>query len=299
MDLAISTVRAAVRTTGRVSPRWGAAVALPVFGHVSRPRPVHPDDVPTMERARRSTVRIPGIDRRGSDLAVYEWGRGANVVVLAHGWNGRAAQFATLVRELVSEGWRVVAFDAPAHGDTPGRSTYLVDWIDALAELQRGHGRIHAVVGHSFGGLAALVAAAGSVQVDRVVTIAAPGDPDLLLSQFQATLGYDDRTAAAMRARFAERYFPGETDPFARLSPLRDPLPTSVPLLAVHDEGDRIVPFGELARIAAANPTARTLATRGFGHNRVLTADPVLDAVVEFLAQPSRVPAPGAARAAV
>jgi pimeloyl-ACP methyl ester carboxylesterase len=299
MDLALSTAGAAVRTAGRVSPRLGAAVALPLFGHVARPKPVDPHDAPTMERARRSSIRIPGVGRRGVDLAVYEWGRGADVVVLAHGWNGRASQFATLVRELVAEGWRVVAFDAPAHGETPGRATYLVDWTDALAELQRRHGRVHAIVGHSFGGLATLVAAGAGVQVDRVVTIAAPGDADLLLAQFRAMLGFDERTAAALRERFAARYFPGEDDPFARLSPLRRPLLAGIGLLAVHDEGDRVVPFGELDRLAAAHPAARLVATKGFGHNRVLTADPVLDAVVEFLAEPSAVPSPEAMRAAV
>ncbi|MGN8553805.1 UNVERIFIED_CONTAM: alpha/beta hydrolase [Microbacterium sp. SLM126] len=299
MDFALSTAGSAVRAAGRVSPRWGAAVALPLFARVSRPRPVHPDDRPTMERARRSRIRVPGLDRRGVDLAVYEWGRGTNVVLLAHGWNGRASQFATLVRELVSADWRVVAFDAPGHGESPGRGTYLIDWTDALAALQRRHGRIHAMVGHSFGGLATLIAAADGVQVDRVVTIAAPGDADLLLSQFQMMLGYDGPTAAALRKRFAARYFPGEADPFARLSPLQRALPPSVPLLAVHDEEDRVVPVGELGRIVAAHPTARVVNTTGFGHNRVLTADPVLDAVVEFLAQRSAVPHPGTVRAAV
>lgn len=297
MDLALSTAGSAVRSAGRVSPRWGAAVALPLFARVSRPRPVHPDDRPTMERARRSRIRVTGLDRRGVDLTVYEWGRGTNVVLLAHGWNGRASQFATLVRELVSEGWRVVAFDAPGHGGTPGRGTYLVDWTDALAGLQRRYGRVHAMIGHSFGGLAALLAAADGVQVDRVVTIAAPGDADLLLSQFRAMLGYDGATAAALRERFAARYFPGEADPFARLSPLRRTLPPSVPLLAVHDDADRVVPVGELLRIVAAHPAARVVRTTGFGHNRVLGADPVLDAIVDFLAQPSAVPHPGAVRA--
>ncbi len=299
MDLALSTAGVAVRGAGRVSPRWGATVALPLFGHVARPRPVHRDDLPTMERARRSRLRVPGLDRRGADVAVYEWGHGAHVVVVAHGWNGRASQFATLVRELVSEGWRVVAFDAPAHGETPARATYLIDWVDTLAELQRRHGRIHAMVGHSFGGLAALVAAGSGVPADRVVTIAAPGDADLLLAQFQAMLGYDARIAGALRERFAARYFPGEADPFARLSPLRRPLPPDVPLLAVHDRGDRVVPFGELERLLAAHSHASGLATEGFGHNRVLTADPVLDAIVQFLAQPSAVTHPDAVRAAV
>lgn len=276
---------AAVRTAEAVSPAYGAAVALPLFGHVARPRPVHPDDQPTMDRARRSSLRIRGLDGRGVSVAVYEWGAGPDTVVVAHGWNGRASQFATLVRELVAEGFRVVAFDAPAHGWTSGRATYLVDWTDALSALADKHDGLRSVVGHSFGGLAALVAAAQGLQVGRVVTIAAPADADLLLTQFQSMLGYADRTGALLRDRFARRYFPGDADPFSRLSPLRQSMLSTVPLLAIHDEGDKVVPFAELARIAAVHPDARIVATRGYGHGRVLAADPVLDAVVEFVTE--------------
>lgn len=294
MNVSLSAAGAAVRTAGWITPRWGAALALPMFGHVAKPRAVGADQQPTMWKARRSTVRIPGIARRGTDVVVYEWGRGADVVVLVHGWNGRASQFAVLVRELVAEGCRVVAFDAPAHGDTPGRSTYLIDWTDALAALATRHGRLRAVVGHSFGGLAALVAAADGLPVDRVITVAAPADADTLHSQFQSMLGYGDRTAEALRVKFADRYFPGEPDPFARLSAIIRPVPATVPLLAVHDEGDRVVPFGELARIAGANAGARVLATRGFGHNRVLESDPFLDAVLEFVGTPDASEEPAA-----
>ena len=285
MGVVLSAAGVAVRVAGAASPRWGAAVALPMFAHVAKPRAVGVADEATMWRAQRSTVRIPGLARSGVDVGVYEWGQGRDTVVLAHGWSGRASQFATLVRELVAEGCRVVAFDAPAHGDTPGRGTYLTDWTDILAAMASRHGRLRAVVGHSFGGLGALIAAADGLPVDRVITVAAPADPDRLLTQFQRMLGYGDRVTAALRVRFARRYFPDESDALSRRSALLRPLPPGVSLLAVHDEGDRMVPFGELSRIAGANAGAHTLVTHGFGHNRVLASDPFLDAVVEFVGE--------------
>ena len=278
---------AAIRAAGRISPRWGAALALPLFGSVAAPHPIDPADMNTMWRAERSTVRIPGVDGRGRDLNVYDWGPAdGDVVVLAHGWNGRASQFSPLIRELVSEGYRVAAFDAPAHGDSAGRGTYLLDWVAALGGLQQRRGRFTAVIGHSFGGLATLVAAAQGIAVDGVVTVAAPADADLLLTQFQGQVGIDDRTAVELRRRFARRYFPGADDPFASLSPVRHPLPQNTHLLVVHDESDRVVPFAEAARIARANEHAHTLVTRGLGHSRILRADPFLDAVLGFLATP-------------
>jgi pimeloyl-ACP methyl ester carboxylesterase len=288
MSLTHSLAAGAVRTASAISPRWGSRIALPLFARVAPRRPIDSADLATMWRADRSTVRIPGVDRRGTDIAVYEWGPpGGEVVVLAHGWDGRGSQFATLVRELVGDGYRVVAFDAPAHGDSTGRATYLLDWVHALQKVQERRGRFAAVIGHSFGGLAALVAVGHGVAADRVVTVAAPADAEHLLSQFRAMLGFDARTADELRTRFARRYFPGASDPFATLSPLRHPLPRGSRLLLVHDETDRVVPFTEAARIAAAHSDALVVTTRGLGHTRILRSDPFLDAVQEFLATPA------------
>jgi pimeloyl-ACP methyl ester carboxylesterase len=287
MDLVRTAAAVSVGAAAAVSPRWGAAVALPIFGRVAPARAVRPDDEPTMWRARRGRVRIPGIDRRGTEIETYEWGSGSRTVLLAHGWDSRASQFAPLVRELVAEGYRAVAFDAPAHGASAGRRTYLVDWLDAIAALQERHGVFEAMIGHSFGGLATLVAAAGGVGTARVVTIAAPADADALLTQFQAGLGYSDEVSSYLRELFASRYFPGERDPFAWLSSVRRPVPVTVPMLIAHDRGDRLVPFTEAERIAAAHPWARLLETTGLGHNRILAADIVLDAVLEHLAAPA------------
>lgn len=292
MNLALTAAGASVRRAAAVSPRWGAAVAMPLFGRVARSRPVRSDDEPTMWRARPSRVGIAGIDRRGTDVETYEWGGGSRTVVLAHGWDSRASQFAPLVRELVADGYRVVAFDAPAHGASGGRRTYLVDWLHVLAALQERYGAFEAVIGHSFGGLAALVGVAGGIDAVRVVAVAAPADADALLTQFQAGLGYSDAVSLRMRELFASRYFPGESDPFAWLSSVRRPVPAGVPLLIAHDRGDRLVPFAEAERIAAAHPAARLLETTGLGHNRILEADVVLDAVLEHLAMPAAEPAP-------
>lgn len=299
MNLALRLTGSSVRAAGAVSPRWGSAVVLPLFAHIEKPRAVHAEDAPTMSRARRRVVRIPGIERRGVDVQTYEWGAGDRTIVLAHGWNGRASQFSRMVRELIAEGYRVVAFDAPAHGETPGRHSYLVDWVDVFGALQQRHGAFDAIVGHSFGGLASLVGVAGGVDAARVVTIAAPADAELLLRQFQVMFAYSDAVSASLRERFARKYFPGDPDPFAWLSSVRRPLPAGTPLLVVHDDGDRVVPFAEAGRIVAAHPGAQLLVTSGLGHNRVLGADVVLDAVLDFLAEPGANPWPdGAAVAA-
>ena len=144
---ATSAIATGIRTAGAVSPALAGRLAFPLFMRVGRRTPVAPADRATHDAARRGTVRIPGLRRTGVDVVTYEWGSGADTVVLAHGWQSRASVFAPLVRELRSEGFRVIAFDAPANGDSPGRGTYLVDHLDIIAELQQRHGAFHAIVG--------------------------------------------------------------------------------------------------------------------------------------------------------
>ena len=129
---AASAIATGVRAAARLSPEAGAALALPLFMRVGRRTPVAASDLATHRSARRGTVRIPGIRRTGTDVVTYEWGAGERTVLLAHGWQSRASVFGPLVRELRSEGFRVLAFDAPANCDSPGRGTYLVDHLDVI-----------------------------------------------------------------------------------------------------------------------------------------------------------------------
>jgi pimeloyl-ACP methyl ester carboxylesterase len=281
---ATSAIATGIRTVGAVSPTLAGRLAFPLFMRVGRRTLVAREDRATHDVARRGTVRIPGLRRQGVDVVTYEWGSGADTVVLAHGWQSRASVFAPLVRELRSEGFRVIAFDAPANGDSPGRGTYLVDHLDIIAELQHHHGAFHAIVGHSFGALAALVSVHDGIAARRVVSIAGAGSPEVFIDGFGEALGLDRPGRDALAHRFTARLFPAGPDPFERFSALRHPLPGATPLLLVHDHGDRRVPFSQSERLAEVNgPAARLVATDGLGHNRILRADVTLDEVTAFL----------------
>lgn len=281
---AASAVAAGVRAASRVSPDLGAALALPLFRRVGKRAPVVAADLATHRSARRGAVRIPGIRGTGVDVVTYEWGAGERSVLLAHGWQSRASMFAPLVRELRSEGFRVLAFDGPANGDSPGRHTYVVDHLDIIDALTRREGPWHALVGHSFGSLAALMAVHDGVPATRVVGIASAADPRIFVEGFGEMLALSTPTRDALAARYAARDFAGQPDPFERYSAVRHPLPAGMPLLLVHDRGDRRIPFTESERLLAANRgRTRLLATERLSHNRVLRADATLDAVMEFL----------------
>ena len=68
---------------------------------------------------------------------------------------GNAAQMRPFVWPLVSAGYRVIAYDQPAHGVSGGKLTGLPDFADVFAELAWHYGRVKAVIGHSLGAAAA------------------------------------------------------------------------------------------------------------------------------------------------
>ncbi|MEI5583916.1 MULTISPECIES: alpha/beta hydrolase [unclassified Agromyces] len=279
MSRALAAVAATVRAAERVSPQAAARLALPLFMRVGSPLPVRPGDRAIHDAARRSTLHV-----RGREVVAYEWGSGPDTILLVHGWRGRASQFAPIVRELRSEGFRLVAFDAPANGDSPGRRTDIRDWLAAIEALQSRHGRFHTVIGHSFGAMAARTAVGEGVAAGALVAIAGMADARYLVDTFAGRVGIGPASADALARRFGRRILPHLADPWPRFDGVSSPLPERMPLLVVHDRTDREVSVGEAERLHAAHgERSRLVVTDGHGHNRVLGADAALDAITAFV----------------
>lgn len=278
MPISTRLLTAGLRAGGAVSPPVAGRLALRLFFTTTPRMTVREVDRATHEAAQRERIRI-----RGSEVVAYRWGHAERAVLLMHGWQGRASQFAPLVRELVSAGFRVVAFDAPAHGGSGGRRTDVRDWVEAAARLQRTDGPFHALVGHSFGGFAALTAARTVVPSPRVAVVAGGASPAAFLAEFSRALHLEPAVTASLERRFAARFGLDPDGIAAAYDAIRDPLPSGTELLVVHDRDDRRMPDADAVRVHAAHAgRSQLLRTDGLGHNRVLAADPVLDAIVAF-----------------
>lgn len=278
MNPAITFAVSALRAADRVSPPLAGRLALPLFRQVRPVLPLRRSDRAVHEEASRDTITV-----RGRDVVTYSWGRGPETVLVVHGWRGRASQFGPIVRELRAEGFRVVAFDAPANGASAGRRTDIRDYLAGIEAIQRRHGMFRLVIGHSFGALAALTAVREGTATGGVVAIAGMGDARYLVDSFAQRVGIGPASADVLAREFARRVVPDVAEPFARVDAVSRPLPDGVPLLLVHDRGDREVSFSESLRLRDAHgERSRLVLTEGAGHARVLGADPTLDAVTAF-----------------
>ena len=94
-------------------------------------------------------ARSSFLEHKGRHIAMFTWGarsKDAPAVLLAHGWGGNAAQMRAFAFPLLQAGYRVIAYDQPAHGVSEGRLTGLPDFADVFGAVARHHGGIDAVI---------------------------------------------------------------------------------------------------------------------------------------------------------
>jgi pimeloyl-ACP methyl ester carboxylesterase len=220
-------------------------------------------------------------EHKGRHIATWSWGsRDAPAVILAHGWGGYAAQMRAFVFPLLSAGYRVIAYDQPAHGVSEGKLTGLPDFADVLADLAWQHGDVRAFIGHSLGGAAgALALASGRARFDKVVLVSPPADLVGYSRRFARWHWMPEAVRRAMQSSIEERYgVLWENLEIARLAPrLR------ADALVIHDRDDRMVPWTQGAQVAHLWQGARLMSTDGLGHGRILADDGVTRAAADFI----------------
>jgi len=272
-NVRFTLMRWAVDVADLMSPSLASELALRAFLTPSRvPRPER-------ERALLATATPLPISAGGLPIAAWSWGPADGpVVLLAHGWAGRGAQLGGVVGDLVARGRRVVTWDAPAHGDSPGQTTTLAAMAEVVRTVAAHVGPIEAVIAHSFGGAATTIALSRGLQVERVVYIAPLFTIGKTVDAFVHGLGLSRAASTDFAHGLAHANLATAEALEGRV--LAPSMTAS--LLVIHDRDDREVPYAEGVATTALWPGARLLTTAGLGHRRVLADREVLAAAVEF-----------------
>ena len=239
---------ATLRLADRLVPAWGTRGALRLFF----------TPLPWKLAARRplpAPWQLTHWAFEGVHLASHrrtDVPPGRPVVLLVHGWAGSAGQMRRLADTLAADGFDPVLLDLPAHGRSGGWRSTLPQFGRALFAATARLGPLHGVVAHSLGALAALHAAAR---------------------------GLPEGISARMRSQIElrERVNLGEYEP-GWLGPR-----VLQPSLVLHDEADRVAPFGASRRLAKAMRSLRLEPHAGLGHRRILDDAAVAEAVAAHL----------------
>ncbi len=282
--LAEDARRLALRTYGSLFPRSAAAWLQ------KRMITPTPRIMPETAYSFFTDNHIRRIQYGSRELCTWTWdnrtgGEGPTVLMM-HGWSGRAGQFQKFIRPLLEEGFRVVTYDAPAHGFSTGEQTNLIDFAGAMMCLNEAYGPLDTLVAHSFAAPAAALALHYGVAVRKLVFLAPTISVGLYARSHVENFEMPAEVTPFLQTRL-EKLFdqPLEhlcTDALLADRPSSDP----VPLLVLHDAGDTEVPWQHGADIVRATPGAELITTRGLDHNKMMSDWGLIDDVIDFLHTP-------------
>ena len=214
-------------------------------------------------------------------IATWTWGEGP-AVLLVHGWGSRGARLRSFVEPLVAAGYSAIAFDAPGHGDSSGRTSSLPQFAMAIDAVARAAGGIEAAVAHSMGCPSIGFAMTRGLTLRRAVFLAPPTNPGDYTQRFAEVLSIPPAVITIMKSRFERRY----RMRWEELDLPRAAKSFSAELLVIHDREDGEVPWASGAAIAAAWPGARFVTTEGLGHTRIVHDPDVVARAMGFLNAP-------------
>ena len=213
-------------------------------------------------------------------LACYVWGEGSKRVILTHGWEWQAGRMSAFASPLVEAGFCVIAFDAPAHGRSRGVELNLPDYARSIHTVAQHFGEPHAVIGHSFGGLAAAWYAAHEPNaLHALVSISAGSGAEFLMQSYVLGMQLSSNDELALRDEFSARF----GGPPAGYSVEHFGRQVKARTLIVHDQRDAVVGFDQGQLFAASIPGAHLHTTRGLGHRAILRDPGVTGAVTRFV----------------
>ncbi len=236
--------------------------------------PATSEDVQLLAGATRHSI-----DHAGTALAAWSWGVGPSVLLL-HGWESRASHMAAFVPALVKAGLRAVALDAPAHGDSHGELTDVVDYGNAVITVARHFGGIDAVIAHSLGSAASVYAYANGVRVRASVQLCGPASLRRAIHFLGTALDMTALEIAQLETLIVERI----GAPLDVMEVLNQRHGMTHPVMILHDPDDRKVPVAESRALSEIWPGAVLRLVPGVGHRRILQAPHIVAGTVDFIA---------------
>lgn len=261
----------------RLAPHRTVALAATLFNTPQRPKP---DKLVAPKGLASPIMRL--LPLPSASVTVYQWGdpESQPTVLLLHGWNGWAMQFADFVPGLLERGFAVVAPDHVGHGNSPGNVASLPGFIDTTSELLIHLPRVSGIVAHSMGAAAAACALAESgLQSVALVLIAPPKGPRVFIEQFAQMLGLPSTLVDGVQQWIERRFGRSIASVGAEAVAPR----ILAPILVLHDPADSVVPFAHGEVYARLAPDAQLQALAAGGHYKILRAPVTVQHSLEFL----------------
>ena len=214
------------------------------------------------------------------DIRCWKWGQGP-CILFVHGWNGRGVNFAHFFKPFIDAGYSIIAYDAPAHGESGGQATNYFELSDTVRSfLDPSHGfNIQGIIAYSIGASAVInCISKEKPSIDAVLIAPALKLKEILFNSFNhhgvPKIVYRN-LVAEMEEYYGYDVHQDNPDVLAKT--------ISTKILIVHDKDDRTIPYMDSKILSEKTDNVSLHTTEGLGHKRILRDNAVVDVITAYI----------------
>lgn len=255
-----------------VRPKSAISQAFQLFCTPRRGR-IKPEQEAFLNPAKGEKITV-----EGRSLQMYHWKGNKATVLLLHGWESNTHRWKQLIEKLQAESYHIIAFDAPAHGNSTGKM-FNIPLYDKCVETVVKKTAPEFIIGHSMGAMTAVFHQHfhPTERVKKIVLLGAPSELTLLMHDFQKVLRLTPRFMNALETYFHSKF--GFT--FKEFSIATFAKTLRQKGLLIHDAHDKIAPVSAAKSIHKNWKNSTLIITEGAGHS--LNNEAIHEDVIQFL----------------
>jgi pimeloyl-ACP methyl ester carboxylesterase len=275
--LAIQYIRAKFKVLALVSNRKAAEKAFELFCTPLQKSKKSAPGVFSLAKSLKFTLN-------GLTIKGYCWNKGqTKKVLILHGFSSSAYNFQAYVLPLVEKGYEVLAFDAPAHGNSGGKTINVVQYREMIELIIKEHGPIASFISHSFGGIAICLAMEKTVHDEHTkIVLIAPATETI--SAIDAAFTMLQINKQAIRQEFDSIIIERSGHAPKWFSIRRAMNHIKAKVLWIHDEDDTVTPLKDALKVRDdKHPNVEFLITSGLGHRNIYRSSSIKKKIFEFL----------------
>lgn len=202
-------------------------------------------------------------------------------ILICHGFDSSSYRFERYINPLLREGFEILAFDAPAHGLSQGKTITAIIYSDMILEINSAFGPVDAIIAHSFGGIAVALAIEKlkSNSIKRLVLVAPATETTRSLNDFCRYLNISDKLKEGLEKLIVQ--IGGQ--PSSWYSVARIIQSVTILTLWIHDKKDIITPFEDMQSLTGLDlPFVKFIITEGLGHS-LYREDNIAKHIIAFI----------------
>lgn len=230
-----------------------------------------------LEQAESSAMQL----KEGVSIRIYQWGEGGKLAMLFHGWESNAGSLGAFVEPLLDLGYKVVAFDAPAHGSSGGKKSNLLYFKSAAKQLVDKMEVPSLAIGHSLGANAIIMTAFEEKwKMEKLILISPLNRLMGVFEEYKSILKIPDSLFRQFIKNFSEITGYELSDfyfhDYGRKLDLDQ-------VLIVHDKNDQVTPFLDSVNMNKQWGQSLLLPIEGSGHYKIVWSKEAIEKSLNFI----------------